>query len=131
MILNNYNDPGHGWLKVKISLLRKLEIADKITNYSYMRNNYAYLEEDQDVSLFIATMEKNNIPYSIKGFNTNNRSKIRSYSRYEFLTIEQETYYNNKKDVLKGIFNSKKSISMINKADRYDLDFWLRKYNLT
>jgi hypothetical protein len=46
-----YDDPGHGWLRVKISELKNLGIAGKVSGYSYMRGNYASLEEDCDASL--------------------------------------------------------------------------------
>jgi hypothetical protein len=48
-----FSDPGHGWLEVPISLLCKLGIADKITPYSYMRGDKAYLEEDCDFGAFL------------------------------------------------------------------------------
>lgn len=46
-------DPGHGWLAVKLAELEALNIADKITPYSYQRGQTAYLEEDQDAATFI------------------------------------------------------------------------------
>ena len=46
------SDPGHGWVKVPMSLLRELCISKQITTYSYRRGAYAYLEEDLDASTF-------------------------------------------------------------------------------
>ena len=46
------SDPGHGWVKVPIKLLRELGIAEKITTYSYRQGANAYLEEDCDATLF-------------------------------------------------------------------------------
>jgi hypothetical protein len=34
-----HQDPGHGWLCVKIAELEALGIADKITGFSYMRKS--------------------------------------------------------------------------------------------
>ena len=48
-----HTDPGHGWLEVPMSLLRDLGIADKVSSYSYMRGDSAYLEEDCDAGLFV------------------------------------------------------------------------------
>ena len=49
-----YEDPGHGWLKVPMEHLVKLGIADKITSCSYRDDTHAYLEEDCDLSMFLA-----------------------------------------------------------------------------
>ncbi len=48
-----HSDPGHGWLEVPLSMLRALQIADKITPYSYMKGKTAFLEEDCDLSTFL------------------------------------------------------------------------------
>ena len=47
------SDAGHGWLEVKLSELRNLGIDHMISDYSYVRGNTAYLEEDCDAGLFI------------------------------------------------------------------------------
>ena len=90
-----YEDPGHGWLKVKIADLEKLGIADKISGYSYMRNDYAYLEEDCDVTLFMDALEaKENRKIAFDEIATTHladkTSKIRSYDGYRHLTEEEK-----------------------------------------
>lgn len=45
--------PGHCWLRVPLSELKELGIANQISSYSYQDNLYAYLEEDDDLSEFI------------------------------------------------------------------------------
>lgn len=52
----------HGWFRVPLSELNELNISNKITAYSYMDNLYAYLEEDNDLSVFVEAKEKNNYP---------------------------------------------------------------------
>ena len=47
-----YQDSGHGWAKIPLALIRELGILDRITEYSYIRKNFVYLEEDCDLSLF-------------------------------------------------------------------------------
>lgn len=49
-----YNDPGHGWVGVGVSVLKSLGIADKISTFSYLSKNgiTAFLEEDGDHALF-------------------------------------------------------------------------------
>lgn len=46
-------DPGHGWLEVPLREIEKLGIAEKISGYSYIHGNNAYLEEDCDFSVFL------------------------------------------------------------------------------
>ena len=46
------NDAGHEWLAVGIAELIRLGIADKISGYSYVKGNTAYLEGDCDAAVF-------------------------------------------------------------------------------
>ena len=50
-----FHDPAHGWLEVPLSELLDLEIADKISTYSYKSElrGMAYLEEDCDLTVFL------------------------------------------------------------------------------
>lgn len=81
-----YTDPSHGWAKVSLSELFKLEIHDKISSYSYIRSNekysYVYLEEDCDLSMYLKALDSKGIQYKFKTLHTDKSSKIRSYSRY-------------------------------------------------
>ena len=77
-----YNDPGHGWGAVKIAELEALDIAHKISPYSYMRGKTAYLEEDCDLSLYLATLKQWGQEVQFIEKHTNKRSPIRSYQSY-------------------------------------------------
>ncbi len=117
-----YSDGGHGWIKVSIDELKKLGIHEKISNYSYMKNGYAYLEEDCDLSLF----------FKAKGFTdfdkvvNNNRqsdkqSKIRNYQTYNFNT------YQNQEDLIDR-FNEDSlfrlwTLKIINQESKSNMDF--------
>ena len=79
---NYYQDPAHGWVKVPVKLLQKLNIANEISSFSYFRGDYAYLEEDLDVSLFDKSMVENGFETIYKQFHTNKSSKIRNYKSY-------------------------------------------------
>lgn len=48
-----FSDPSHGWLRVPRESLRKLDIEDRVSHYSYQQGDEVYLEEDGDLSLFI------------------------------------------------------------------------------
>jgi hypothetical protein len=76
-----YTDSGHGWLKVPKTELKQLGIADKISPYSYMRGEFAYLEEDCDFGLFHEAMQAHNKDYSYKTHYTD-ESPIRNYQSY-------------------------------------------------
>jgi len=80
-----YTDPSHGWAKVSLSELIKLNIADKISSYSYIHKNdlFAYLEEDCDLSTYLKALDAKGIKYKFKTLHTNKSSKIRSYARYQ------------------------------------------------
>ncbi len=75
-----FNDPSHGWLRVKTKELYDLGIADKITGYSYISDDgkYTYLEEDQDMTTFMQV--KGKVEYTIK--TTDNPSSIRRKNPY-------------------------------------------------
>jgi hypothetical protein len=81
-----YSDSGHGWVAVKIDELINLGIADKISRYSYRKNQTAYLEEDGDMTLFVrAKMARGEI-VTVKEKHSD-RSVIRSYSSYRGSSI--------------------------------------------
>lgn len=78
-----YSDSGHGWLKVPKGLLSQFGIAEEISSFSYQRGNFAYLEEDCDVTTFcIAYKSRNGCTPKFRYHNTGRRSKIRSYETY-------------------------------------------------
>jgi len=83
MIFTFYSDPGHAWLKVPRNLLNELNIAHEISCYSFQRNNYVYLEEDCDASLFINAMEKIGKVVEIKESFVYYDSQIRNYPQYK------------------------------------------------
>jgi hypothetical protein len=84
LTLNYYQDPGHGWARVSIGLLHGLKIAHEISPYSYRRGNYAYLEEDCDLSRLMIAAQAAGINLKLKQFHTNKTSKIRSYEQFNY-----------------------------------------------
>ena len=75
-----FSDAGHGWLRVKRAELEALGIADKISTYSYARENWVYLEEDCDFSCFLAAKGRDNV--DVKYRNCKEYSAIRGYDHY-------------------------------------------------
>jgi len=80
---NFYNDPGHGWMKVKFEEIINLSLITKISSYSYVRNNSVYLEEDCDAPKFINALKEKGIDVKFKEFHTNRSSRIRNYNSYK------------------------------------------------
>lgn len=81
MKFNYHTDAGHGWIAVKRKLLDDLGIADKISNYSYMKGQTVYLEEDQDAALFTNVLKDSGIVFKLVE-KYRNRSPIRNYPSY-------------------------------------------------
>ena len=86
-VFDVYEDAGHAWMKVKKDLLYKMGIADKITAFSYERGEYAYLEEDCDLSTFYHRY-KEMYGIDIK-FRTHysDTSRIRGYKDYTYSRV--------------------------------------------
>ena len=77
-----YSDPGHAWAKVRKSVLTNLGIADKVSSYSYQRGDYAFLEEDCDLSLLMQALHDHGTALRFVEKRTNKQSRIRNYERY-------------------------------------------------
>lgn len=82
-ILNFFEDPGHGWLEVSLSLLKQMDINKKISSYSYFKNEFVYLEEDCDMSLFLNKLKELKLsePEIVRRF-SNHDSPVRNYKSY-------------------------------------------------
>jgi hypothetical protein len=91
-----YSDGGHGWLKVKLSSLVKLGIANRITTSSYIRNGWVYLEEDGDMSIFCHAMKDAGFKVLANYNHSNKQSKIRGYDY--FMDCWIDIYRNNLKN---------------------------------
>lgn len=98
------SDPGHGWLKVPVTELVRLGIADKISTYSYLRDGMAYLEEDCDYAVFHKARTDRSEPFSVKQHARNKSSRIRNYDRYSHkpthvLAVSEDQFQKNNSDV--------------------------------
>lgn len=69
-------DPGHSWLEVPISDVRKIGVLDKITAYSPKKAGFIYLEEDCDMFTFVDAMKS-------KGYSVEmNRVNVEDFDSY-------------------------------------------------
>lgn len=84
-MIDYIQDPGHGWFKVSVKQLVQLGIADRISNYSYRRGTWAYLEEDCDASILFAALRERGIEPKVRErVARERRSRVRNYSPYRF-----------------------------------------------
>ena len=82
LTLIHYQDPAHGWVKCSIGLLYGLGIADKISKYSYRRNDSVYIEEDGDFSTLLQAAKIQGLDIVLRSKHTDKSSRIRSYDVY-------------------------------------------------
>jgi hypothetical protein len=83
MIIHVFADPSHAWGKVKKSMLERLGVDREISPYSYQRGEFAYLEEDRDLGVFIAALENAKISYKFKEHRTDKDSHVRDMDMFK------------------------------------------------
>lgn len=77
-----HNDPGHGWLAVKLDLLDELDLIEKISTYSYIKGKTAYLEEDLDCTTFVREYRKRFGDFQEQSLYYDGRCPVRGYNSY-------------------------------------------------
>ena len=80
--LTFYADPGHGWLAVNRTDLDALDIAHKITRYSYERARRVYLEEDLDAETYMTAAKAAGWKITITE-KYEDPSPVRDYAHYQ------------------------------------------------
>ncbi len=75
-------DAGHAWLEVLKSELIKYGVADKISNYSYQKDDKAFLEEDCDMATFCRAINPDASNLSFKEIYHGNTAPIRYMEKY-------------------------------------------------
>ena len=84
------SDPGHGWLAVPATTIRKLGLAQDITCYSYVSDTgkTVYCEEDQDAGTVINALREKGIEVKFREVNNaHNYSSVRNMRPYSPRTI--------------------------------------------
>ena len=54
----------HGYIKVLVKDVKRLDI--KVTNYSFTKGEYIYLEEDIDAQTYLDALDNRGIDYIVK-----------------------------------------------------------------
>lgn len=77
-----FNDPGHGWVKVRKAEIERLGILNEISSCSYELGEFAYLEEDCDAGVFFEAKTKAGENFQLAEKYCNGMSAIRKYRYY-------------------------------------------------
>ena len=80
--LTFHTDAGHGWLEVDRADLDALDIAHKISRYSYEKGARVYLEEDCDAAAYMDAAKAAGWVLTMAE-KYNDESPIRNYPRYQ------------------------------------------------
>lgn len=104
MTLDFYQDSGHGWVKIHLDKLKALGIDKDISYFSYTRKQYAYLEEDGDLSILIKACDDRGIVLKFREYHSDRDSKIRNYQSY---------YYGNP-ELVKAVEDTRERIKTLN-----------------
>ena len=75
-------DPGHGWLEVDWTQLKRLELnPSDFSRYSYRNGNTFFLEEDCDASIFVNAYnaKHGDDAFTYESKHVNNSHPIRNY----------------------------------------------------
>ena len=131
--LNFYSDGSHGWVKTPKTLLVQLGIENQISGASYMKSEFAYLEEDQDATLLIESAKLKGVEIKIRECSGNGekRSKIRGYASYEIITPDMEKYMDNIRIEMYKMGNwGPNARKKIANAEKRQLEYWNEYYKM-
>lgn len=113
-----FSDAGHGWMKVKRSQLEELGIEKEISNFSYERGEFVYLEEDRDAAVFCNAYESRFGMTPKFKTSCSNRSRIRGYGSYNFKgclpLTDEDIVRNYVKLLIYGTTDSNKPLRNVN-----------------
>lgn len=82
MKINIFSDSSHGWAEVKLSELDRLGITQKISRYSYVKGETAFLEEDCDLAVYLDALRAAGEAFTFEEHHTIGDSFIRGYNAY-------------------------------------------------
>jgi hypothetical protein len=77
-------DPGHGWLEVPVSELRRVGVHKDISPYSYRNGKMAYLEEDYDMPAYLLAVRARGEPRPVLEEVYEDDTPIRKYDSYGY-----------------------------------------------
>jgi len=78
-----HTDPAHGWLEVNRADLETLNIAHRISRFSYQKDDRVFLEEDADASDYLRAAGKKGWTITTTEKHTNHDSFIRNLQSFK------------------------------------------------
>ena len=81
--LTFHTDPAHGWLEVPRADLDALDIAHKISRYSYEKGARVYLEEDCDAALYMDAAKAKGWTLNMTELFAPDDSPVRDFPHYQ------------------------------------------------
>lgn len=79
-----HSDPGHAWLAVKTRELSELGVADKISQFSFVKGKTTYLEEDADMPIYVNAQNERGVTVEIRqGRVWPQKCPVRYFAKYE------------------------------------------------
>lgn len=79
-----HSDPGHAWLAVKTRELSELGVADKISQFSFVKGKTTYLEEDADMAVYVNAQKERGVTVEIRqGRAWPQKCPVRYFASYE------------------------------------------------
>lgn len=89
-----FHDPGHSWLRVSRAEITRLGLDNAISPYSYVSELSVYLEEDQDLGLWVLAKRAIGESYEIHDTHTDEDSAVRNLDRFTPAADWREQYAN-------------------------------------
>jgi hypothetical protein len=89
--LKVYSDPGHAWIEVNRRDI-PLKVRRNISEYSYEKDQFVYLEEDCDAGLYIEYLKGKGFEIEYDERTTNEKSFIRQLNSFYLKPSEKEEY---------------------------------------
>jgi len=83
MLIENFSDAGHSWYAAQRSTIVSLGLLDKISRYSYQKDDVVYLEEDCDAGLVLSALTNSGVTFETHHHKSNaGDSFVRSCNRF-------------------------------------------------
>ena len=90
------SDPGHGYLRVPLDVLKEYGVQFKISPFSFKSEKFAYLEEDMDMATFIEAVRAAGDDVEYKVSYVNNPASCRNFPRFPetmgYINFRKEKY---------------------------------------
>lgn len=80
--ISYYRDHQSGWFKVPVKVIHDLRVENKISSRSFIRKDFAYIDDKVDARLLFDVANQECITFNIRMHFSNKSSKIRSYEPF-------------------------------------------------